>query len=181
MRAILRASAGAPFTYEAVGATRGTPPAGYAVDRYGVVLGEGRAVYERACAALDRFAMYPSAWTSIVRAGDGPVEPGLVFASVIRHLGFWSVNPGRVIDTLEGDPDRAGFAFGTIVGHAERGEERFEVSRDPRSDEVRFDVVAFSRPAAPLARLGAPIARALQRRFARESCAAMRAAALPGE
>jgi uncharacterized protein (UPF0548 family) len=177
VRAILCASAGAPFTYDAVGATRGTPPPGYTVDRYGVVLGRGPAVYERARAALEGFAMFPRGWISIVRAADGPIEPGLVFASVIHHLGFWSVNPGRVIDTLAGDPHRAGFAFGTIAGHAESGEESFEVSRDPASAEVRFDVVAFSRPVAPLARLGAPIARALQRRFAREACAAMRDAA----
>jgi uncharacterized protein (UPF0548 family) len=41
---------------------------------------------------------------------------------------------------------------------------------------VWYDVVAFSRARHPLARLGYPLARRVQRRFARESAEAMRKA-----
>lgn len=173
VRAILADLAGAPFTYPEVGATAGELPSGYDIDRYDADLGRGARVFERGRAAIADFVMYPPAWTLIV--SDGPLAEGLVFASVIRHLGFWSINPGRVIYTID-DPDCFGFAFGTLPGHSERGEERFAVVRDPETDRVEFDALAFSRPEAPLARLGEPIARALQRRFARDAAAAMRAA-----
>ena len=38
---------------------------------------------------------------------------------------------------------------------------------------VRYDLYAFSRPGHPLARAGYPLSRALQRRFAKASKAAM--------
>ena len=61
-------------------------------------------------------------------------------------------------------------------GHAERGEERFLVEHDRRSGAVSYSVLAFSRPSHPLAWLGYPFARLLQRRFARDSREAMRRA-----
>jgi uncharacterized protein (UPF0548 family) len=172
---VLAACADAPFSYEAVGATRGEPPAGYTVDRWGETLGRGGEAFARAREAVRRFEMYPAGWIAVHRAFDLPSE-GAVFASVIRHLGFWSVNPGRIIylvDERDESGARYGFAFGTLPGHAEEGEERFVVRHDAASDEVRYEVVAFSRPRALLARLGAPIARAYQKRFARESRARM--------
>jgi uncharacterized protein (UPF0548 family) len=63
------------------------------------------------------------------------------------------------------EPNRFGFAYGTLAGHPERGEESFVVSL--ASDRVTFDVVAFSRPASALARFGAPVARAVQTRVTR--------------
>ena len=88
-------------------------PEGYAVDRYGADLGRGDDVFERARVAIWAFAMYPTRWTSIVTLGEKPTPaPGLVFASVIHHLGIWSVNPGRVIETVDQE-GCAGFSFGT--------------------------------------------------------------------
>ncbi|MCU0655904.1 MAG: DUF1990 domain-containing protein [Polyangiaceae bacterium] len=172
----LREQASLPFSYRELEATRGEPPAGYKVDRYGTRLGLGEGCYERACAALWAWKMYPSSWFRIFPEGGEAPRPGLVFVTRIHHLGFWSLNSCRIlylIDENEGGVRRRGFAFGTLPGHEEQGEERFEVSRDTRSDEVRYDVLAFSRPRSPLARLGAPIARALQGRFARETRLAM--------
>ena len=45
-------------------------------------------------------------------------------------------------------------------------------------DSVWYDILAFSRPNHFLARLGYPIVRRLQRRFARDSAAAMKRATL---
>jgi uncharacterized protein (UPF0548 family) len=63
---------------------------------------------------------------------------------------------------VEDEPHRFAFAYGTLPTHPESGEERFEVVRN--GDDVSFVVTAFSRPRQLLARIGKPIARAMQRR-----------------
>ena len=65
------------------------------------------------------------------------------------------------------------FAYGTLSGHVESGEERFTVRFDPLTQEVVYEIAAFSRPAMILTRLGYPFARRLQRRFAQSSAAAL--------
>ncbi len=175
--AVLEDCAGAPFSYPEIGSAGGAPPEGYAVDRYSADLGRGDEVLERTRAAIWAFAMYPPRWTSIITLGEKPTPaPDLVFASVIHHLGFWSINPGRVIETIDQE-DCAGFSFGTLPGHSKCGEERFRVVCD-HDGTVRFEALAFSRPAALLARLGVPLARGLQRRFARDAKRAMRDSAM---
>lgn len=172
---VLSGCAGAPLTYDAVGATRATPPSGYYVDRYAVDLGRGPDAFAAACDAVRRFVMYPRPWTAVHRAFDEPHQ-GAEFVAAIRHLGFWSANPCRIVYTMNETDETAqrhGFALGTVDGHVETGEERFEVCRDTRTDVVSYRVVAFSRPRVLLARLGTPIARMLQRRFGRESRQAM--------
>lgn len=172
IRAILDGLAGAAFTHgDLAGATRdlAAAPRGYHLDRYGAELGRGAAVFDRAMQALARLDNYPPSFTRAVRAFETPAE-GALFATVVRHLGFASVLPCRVIYTID-EPGRFGLAFGTLPGHAERGEERFVVSID--DDVVRYDVLAISRPAGLLPRLGAPITRHYQRRFQRETVATM--------
>ncbi|HRG96363.1 MAG TPA: DUF1990 domain-containing protein [Polyangiaceae bacterium] len=174
IRSTLRGLAEAPFTYAEVGATLAplaAAPRGFVLDRYGVELGRGRRVFERACGALARIENYPASFTRIVRAHD-ELAPGALFAAVAAHLGFGSVHPCRVIHVVR-EPERFGFTFGTLPGHAECGEESFTVTMS--DDRVRYDVLAFSRPSGLLARLGAPVARAYQRRFQRETLATMRA------
>ena len=68
---------------------------------------------------------------------------------------------------------RFGFAYGTMAEHAESGEERFTVEWDRDEDTVWYDILAFSRPRQMLARLGYPLSRLLQKRFAEDSKAAM--------
>jgi uncharacterized protein (UPF0548 family) len=70
------------------------------------------------------------------------------------------------------EKNRFGFAYGTLPGHAECGEEIFMVERH-EDDSVHYVIKAFSRPRLWLARLGYPIARAQQRKFVRDSKAAM--------
>jgi uncharacterized protein (UPF0548 family) len=68
---------------------------------------------------------------------------------------------------------RYGFAYGTLPGHVEAGEERFLVEWNKSDNRVWYDIVAFSRPRHVLARLGNFQVRRMQKRFARESAAAM--------
>jgi uncharacterized protein (UPF0548 family) len=135
-------------------------------------------VYRRAVEALRGWRQFDLGWASIVPRG-APLEVGTTVAVLARHYGFWSLNSARVVYLVE-DTNRAkrfGFAYGTLPGHAEKGEERFVVERDRESGSVHYDVLAFSRPNHPLAWLGYPFARALQRRFARDSKEAMARAA----
>jgi uncharacterized protein (UPF0548 family) len=75
----------------------------------------------------------------------------------------------RVID----EPDRAGFAYGTLPGHPEAGIEEFVLSRSP-TGLVRLDIDAVSRPATWYARLGAPLTRLVQARITRRYLRALR-------
>ena len=70
------------------------------------------------------------------------------------------------------EPARFGFAYGTLPAHIEKGEEIFMVElRDDGS--VCYSIQAFSRPNRWYVWLGYPLARAYQRKFRRDSLAAM--------
>src|SRR5262245_20444567 len=56
--AFIAAQAGQPFSYAEVGASAGDPPGDYVVDRNHIRLGTGAAVFDRAAAALRRWAMF---------------------------------------------------------------------------------------------------------------------------
>lgn len=164
--------AGLDFTYPVVGATAATPPPGYAVDHTRVRLGGGEGVFLAARAALWRWEQFRLGWVEATPA-DTPLRAGEVVAVVARVFGLWWANACRVVYAVdEGGPvSRYGFAYGTLPGHAESGEERFLVEWDRADDAVWYDILAFSRH--PLARLGYPLTRRTQRRFARDSAAAM--------
>ena len=134
----------------------------------------GAETFRRAAAAVRTWRMSSLGWMSIQPA-HAPVAPGETVAAVVRHYGFWSLNACRVVYLLDEEQDgirRTGFAYGTLPAHGEIGEERFSVEW-LADDSVWYDLYAFSRPGHFLARLGYPIVRRLQRRFARESKQAM--------
>jgi uncharacterized protein (UPF0548 family) len=173
--AFVAAQRGATFSYPEVGVTRsGAAPAGYVVDHNRVRLGTGPETFRRATAAVLAWRMSSLGWMSIQPA-NAPVTPGETVAAVVGHHGFWSLNACRVVYLLDEEEDglrRTGFAYGTLPAHAEIGEERFSVEW-LADDSVWYDLYAFSRPGHLLARLGSPVARRLQRRFARDSKQAM--------
>jgi uncharacterized protein (UPF0548 family) len=173
----LDAQRDAPFSYDEVGATRkdAKTPTGFAVDHNRARLGRGRDAFERAVAALYSWKMFDVGWARLVPA-DASVEVGTTVAVLARHYGFHSLNPCRISYTIEedeGDLVRRGFAYGTLPEHGERGEERFTVEWRSEDGSVFYDLYALSRPNHLLAWLGYPLARRLQRRFARDSQRAM--------
>jgi len=105
---------------------------------------------------------------------DCPILVGSDVGVLIRHFGFYSLNACRIVYVIdEEDPmKRFGFAYGTLAEHAESGEERFTVELNQK-DEVWYDILAFSRPRQMIARVGYPLSRFLQKRFAEASKAAM--------
>jgi uncharacterized protein (UPF0548 family) len=170
---------GLTYSYVDVGATRGAPPPGYVVDHNRARLGAGGDTFDRAVAALRTWRMSSLGWTSVYPPG-APATEGTDVAVVVRHFGFWSLNACRVLYEIDDEESsgvrRVGFAYGTLPAHGEIGEERFSIEWHAADDSVWYDVYALSRPGDPLVRLFYPLARRLQRRFARDSKRAMIAA-----
>ncbi|SEH83283.1 Uncharacterized protein, UPF0548 family [Mycolicibacterium rutilum] len=146
-----------PLTYREVGGTAGTLPSGYHHVHKTAVIGRGRARFEEAATAGMRWGM--------LRGAGIRVEPTAAVASVgaevIVHLGPIAA-PCRVVYVVD-EPDRRGFAYGTLPGHAESGEELFLVTYDAATEEVSAVVTAFSRHATWWSRLGAPVTSFVQR------------------
>ena len=163
------------FTYPEVGATNTTPPAGYNVDHNRIQLGQGEATYYRALDALNAWRHFDLGWVTIVPRGV-PIEVGAVVAVKARAYGTWSLNACRVVYVID-EPRRFGFAYGTLPDHVERGEERFLIEWNANDNSVWYDILAFSRPQHPLVKLSSPLARKLQKQFARESLVRMKSLA----
>lgn len=158
---VLEHARGARPTYDQVGASLGDDlPVGYRHDRWSVPLGAGDDVFERAVAGLRQWAGHRHAGIAVHPSGAPPEEGGSV-ALVIPVGAVTLTVANRVIAVIE-DERHFAFAYGTLPGHGEQGEESFVVSRHD-DDTVTFDITAFSRPAG-LTRLGAPAVRLLQAR-----------------
>ncbi|HEY4047433.1 MAG TPA: DUF1990 domain-containing protein [Acidobacteriaceae bacterium] len=179
IRELITRQAAADLSYPEKGASQGAMPQGYAVLHERIRLGEGLAIFERASEALSQWKMFEMPWISLCWP-DVPIQAGNIVAILAHHFGFWSLNFSKIVYVLDEDGPicRYGFAYGTLQEHAERGEERFLIEWDRSSGAVWYELLSFSRPNALLARASGPVARMLQRRFARASSAAMvRAAA----
>ncbi len=68
--------------------------------------------------------------------------------------------PCRIVAVVD-EPDRWGFAYATLPGHPEDGEEAFEITM-AADRTVRFAITAISRPGAPLVRIAGPLGRNAQ-------------------
>ena len=147
MRRFLSEQAVLDFTYSAVGATAGGPPVGYVVDHTRIKLGEGQAVFDLAKAAFHRWEQFKLGWVE-VWSPMTPIEPGEVVAVMGRAIGMWWVNSCRIVHVVDesGPITQFGFAYGTLPGHVESGEERFLLEWDRADNSVWYDIFAFSRP-----------------------------------
>ncbi len=174
VREFLASQSKLAFTYSAVGATAIQPPSGYVVDHTRIKLGEGEEVFTKAKAALRRWEQFRLGWVAAWPL-ETPIHPGEVVAIVARRVGLWWLNACRIV-YVEDEPgpiSRYGFAYGTLPDHAGTGEERFLVEWDHASGEIWYDILAFSRPQKFLTRLGYRYMRRLQKKFGKESSAAM--------
>ncbi len=92
-----------------------------------------------AAAVSSGAATYGPGGTELLAPGDS--------AWLIVPIGPFGIKaPVRVIYVVD-EPDRHGFAYGTIAGHPEDGEERFVVERKP-DGSVWLTISSFSRPSS---------------------------------
>ncbi|MEO6114896.1 MAG: DUF1990 domain-containing protein [Pseudolysinimonas sp.] len=93
--------------------------------------------------------------------GSALVRPG---DSALLKWMFWPAKiPARVVYVID-EPDRKGFAYGTLPGHPERGEESFVVERRP-DETVWLTIRSFSRPSSRLYWACYPLLRMMQAIF----------------
>jgi uncharacterized protein (UPF0548 family) len=154
-RAALQAAA---YTYPEVGGTaRPTAPPGYRhLKRVRTLSGHS---FESAAEQVMSWRLQERSGLRVA-ASTPAAELDTV---VLMRLGVGPASlriPCRVVYTVE-EADRVGFAYGTLPGHPESGEELFLLERAV-NDRVRLTISAFSRPATRLARVGGPATRWMQ-------------------
>ncbi len=148
----------ATLTYAEIGATADTYlPSGYHH------LARSRSLtgidFDTAAAQLLTWQMHERSGLKVA-ASHASAEPDAV---VLMRLGVGRVSlrvPCRVVYVIH-EPNRVGFAYGTLPGHPESGEERFTIERN-QAGGVSMRIRAFSKPATLLARASGPVGRAAQ-------------------
>ncbi|BBY91352.1 hypothetical protein MGALJ_10210 [Mycobacterium gallinarum] len=145
-----------PLTYSEVGATAGPLPAGYHHVQKTAVIGRGRQRFDDAAARGMRWGMLRGAGVKV----QATTDVAAVGSEVIVGLGPVQA-PCRVVYVVD-EPDRRGFAYGTLPGHPESGEELFLVRYDAATETVFAVVTAFSRHATWWSRLASPVTSLVQ-------------------
>jgi uncharacterized protein (UPF0548 family) len=175
IREFLESAPALPLSYAEVEATRGKAPAGYKIDHNRVMLGTGAAAFQLAITAMKGWKHFDLGWAKL-SPENAPIVAGSVVAILVNHFALWSLNACRivyVVDEQDGPIKKFGFAYGTLSEHAERGEERFMIEWNEADNTVSYDILAYSQPNHWLAKVGYPITRWWQKRFARDSLKSM--------
>lgn len=188
-RAELAGYAHAPYNFDpALLAVPGRLP-GWRYDHYGTALPSelpgpplAHGAYAAAREVIYRYAFPPPGLLVGIYNPAAPLEgrPMLLRA---RFLGFTFWFGVRVVDVvadeMRGEERVWGYGYRTLVGHFERGQINFSVHKHLATGAVKFRVAAVSqrgRIPNPFYWLGFLLfGRLLQRRFARQSLARMRA------
>jgi uncharacterized protein (UPF0548 family) len=158
-------SAVAPLTYDAVGATLTAPlPHGWFRDELEDVVGHGDTAFAAAREALRGWRAHAGAGIA-TSSPPTPIAVGGVVAMALGVGPVWTIGACRIVAVVD-ERDAFGFAYGTLAGHPERGEESWVLRHGPDGG-VTLTVRAISRPGAALVWLGLPVARQLQHRAAR--------------
>ena len=149
----------AEFTYREVGSTQEADlPTGYRVLRRRVTL-PASVTFASARDALMGWQLQRRAGVRLT-ASSPSVGVGVV-VDLRMGVGLLSVvAPCRVVFVVD-EPERCGFAYGTLPGHPESGEESFMVERQPNAS-LALAITAFSRPATTLSKVAGPLGRRIQ-------------------
>ena len=139
----------AGLTYDHVGSTLAGPPT-----RRGPV--------DSLAAASDRLRRWRA--HAAIRARVHPEQPLIEEgATVVVVLSLGPVHvlaPTRIVAVVD-EPDAFGFAYGTLPGHPERGEESFVIRAE--GDRAFADITVDAVGADPLTRLAQPVVGRAQR------------------
>jgi uncharacterized protein (UPF0548 family) len=160
----LRRAEALEFNYANVGASRTqtTPPGNDTVTESAVV-GAGLAQFSLLADGIRSWQIQRRSGLQV--AAESPAREGVNVALAQRFGPAAIVFACRVVWTIE-EPNRNGFAYGSLPGHPEAGEEAFLAELEP-DGAVRFHVVGFTSPGTVATAAGRPLARALTRRALR--------------
>ena len=168
--ALLKRGRADSLTYAPAGVSMGDFAPSGLIRRHWTTPLAGTNAFERAVEALRTWGMHRGAGLRV--AADGPIAVGTNVAfSAPLPIGFID-GTCRIVVVVD-EPNRYGFAYGTLSVHPERGEQSFVVSRY-EDGNARLDIDGVSRPTHPLSRLVPPLSDHLQDRAVRRYLAAMR-------
>jgi len=160
LNALHRSVEGLDPTYDDVGATfSGAYLHEYHSACHEIELGHGQETFERSVMGLKEFRSHRTKCTNVFPE-SARVEVG---QSVIVMIGTRAVSiaaPCRIVKVVD-EECVFGFAYGTLPGHPENGEESFVIRLSP-SGAVSFEIRSFSRAQGFLVKLSGPIARLIQ-------------------
>jgi uncharacterized protein (UPF0548 family) len=156
------------LTYADIGATCpedsawSRHPEGYHRFERTVPIGHGRDHWESATAAVMTWEVKTRSGFAVASTGGTThVEAGVDYRLTASLGPFRLREPVRVVAVVE-QPDRVGFAYGTLAGHPVSGEEAFIVHQDP-DGAVWLTLRSLTRPARGRWRLVFPAALIAQR------------------
>jgi uncharacterized protein (UPF0548 family) len=160
MKRLLESARNARPTYSDRGATlAGGRPKGFHHGRYTSDLGHGHGTFARAVEGLRAWDAHRLPGVRVFPEGQ-EIQTGATVVVTVGTPILALAAPCRIVGVID-EETRWGFAYGTLPGHPEQGEEAFVVSMSI-DETVQFEVVAFSRPGELLVRLSGPIGRGLQ-------------------
>jgi uncharacterized protein (UPF0548 family) len=125
-------------------------PTGFRRDNFVIHLGKGDEIFGRAVSGLQTWQAHRTKRTRVYPELQQIAEGG----SVIVVLGSTSLAiaaPCRIVNVVA-EEDLFGFAYGTLPGHPERGEESFLVRR-ANDGSIDFLISSSSRPLSSPVRL----------------------------
>ncbi|MEY9871192.1 uncharacterized protein (UPF0548 family) [Streptacidiphilus sp. MAP12-33] len=157
------------FTYPEVGATLDADPLprGYWYLHHRSRVGQGEAAFRAAADALATFRMHRGIPVGI-RTSAARAEPGVDVRVSLAGIHA----PCRIVRVID-EPGRYAWAYGTLPGHPECGEEAFLLTRDD-DGAVWLDVTAFSRPGIRMLRPLGALVPPMQRLYARRCAQVLR-------
>lgn len=163
----------APLTYPDIARSTALPhPVGYRSQHRSLRL-PADVDFATACADLFEWQLQLRAGVR-VEASARAVNPDVV-ADLVLGVGRLAVKaPVRVVTVID-EPTRRGFAYGTLPGHPEAGEEAFWLTMGA-DGSTTLTIAAFSKSGHLLSRLAGPVGHRVQavitnrylRRFARD-------------
>jgi uncharacterized protein (UPF0548 family) len=165
------------LNYDAVGATSvatatatAPPPTGYRVYERTVRIGEGSTRWEFASTAVLHWGVKTrSGFTVLADDPASSAAPAVTLDQrywLIAHVGPFRIREPIQVVAVVDEPNRSGFAYGTLAGHPVSGEEAFIVDRHA-DDSVWFTLRSVSRPSTGIWRLAYPGVTLAQRCYRR--------------
>lgn len=166
------------LTYDHVGTTMPPVDVRGPVRQRHLVLGHGPGAFERAVLGLRQWSCHDGIGAT-VHPGDAAIEAGESLLVVLPVGPACILVPNRVVAVID-EPGRFGFAYGTLDGHQEHGEESFlaELLDD---GTVRGTISVHAVAGTLPARVASPAVMGLQRLAVTRYLSAWRRFVTPSE